>query len=235
MNKLILIFLAVAMSLTLVPNAYAENNKSFYVSNAYFKGDGKYDVVVHDPNKRKLRIYVDDKNPTTTKTNDKGWATFRGVKMSGQSKLSFTERVNFKYRPIKYVKFVDVNGKQVNLLATGPKYSYDEFYKWLTGERYDSMNGAAGSARQQIISICGNADRSFGNRWVACMQEKYKDYLKPDTFVNNGWQGDYTTMMGLINQAENEKINYGSQSETDEYKKLSKEARKIYDRLAVTR
>lgn len=234
MKNLIPMLLIMAVSLSLSSSAFAVNKEAFYINNAYYKGDGKYDVVVRDTNRATLRLYVNDKNPVKAKANKEGWATFRNVEFAGQSKVSFAKRVMLKYVPMSYVKYISVDDKRVQLSNTGPKHSYDEFYKWSTSERYDAMNGAIGSAYQQIMAICGEMDRDFGSKWTACMQEGYMDYLKPETFADNNWTGDYSAMVGYINEAGTEKSWHGSQSETNKYKKAMKEARKIYERLAVT-
>lgn len=233
MKRFILLLLATLMILSLSSNIFAANDNAFYVNNAYFKGDGKYDVVVHGSSKDNLRLYVNDKNPIKAKVNKDGWATFRKVKLSGQSKLSFDRKVKlFKYAPVNYVKYIQVDGEQVKLSDTGPKHTYDEFYSWFRTEhkdffiKYNNLPHLySGTNYQIIMSACNDIDRNFGSLWVKCMQEGYKDYLKPDTFVNNNWTGDYSTMVGNMNYAG---------PKDDQYEKQMKEAKKLYEKLAVT-
>lgn len=236
MKRFFLMLLAILSVLSLSSNVFAASNSAFYVNNAYFKDNGKYDIVVYDSNRETLRLYVNDKNPVKAKVNKKGWATFQKVKLSGQSKLSFAKRVKLKYVPLSYVKYISVDSKKVKLSNTGPKHTFDEFYKWSTGERYDALMAPVGSAYQQIMASCGSRDRSFGSVWTACMQNGYKDYLKPDTFIDDNWMGDYSTMVGHINNAGSLKNMYGdlSISKSEQYKIDMQEAQKIYERLAIT-
>jgi hypothetical protein len=237
------ILLLLGSVLFLPLDAHAANSGSFYVNNAYFKGNGTYDVVVHDPSRDTLQIYVNGRKSVKAKVNKQGWATFQKVKLSGQSKLSFTKRVKlFKYAPLKYTKYVRVDAAKVTLSNNGPKHSYDDFYTWLTSpfDLQSQMNlGLSGlghdtSNYQLITDVCEYTDSSFGPQWVACMQKRYSDYLKPDTFVNDSWMGDYSTMAGDINDAITQQSLYGSASKTDKYKTAMQEAQKIYERLAVT-
>ena len=98
-------------------NIDSANNNAFYINNAYFKGDGRYDVVIYSSTKDTLQIYVNDENPLKAKVNDEGWATFKKVKLSERSKLSFAKKVGwFKYNPVNYVKYISVNNEQINLI-----------------------------------------------------------------------------------------------------------------------
>ena len=233
MKRFFLLLLAILPVLSLPSSVLAANNNAFYVNNAYFKGKGKYDIVVHDPNRETLQIYVDGKKSVKAKVNKKGFATFQKVKLSGQSKLTFKKRkVLHVDIPINYVKYIQVDSAQVKLSDTGLKHTYDEFYAWFATEYKDAdipYNNLphlySGSKYQIIIATCGDIDGSFGSLWVTCMQEGYKDYLKPDTFVSDNWMGDYSTMVGDMNYAG---------PKDDQYKKAMQEAQKIYERLAVT-
>lgn len=115
-----------------------------------------------------------------------------------------------------------------------PKTLYKDFYKWVTTDRQDTMLKNVGNAYQIIAATCQSRDSSYGATWTACMQEGYKDYLKPEIFANNNWQGDYSNMMGYINDAIAQKNWNGSASESDQYKKDMQEAEKIYNRIALT-
>ncbi len=225
--------MAICLALSLSSNVFAANKSAFYVNNAYFKGDGKYDVVVHDSNRDTLRLYLNGKNPVKAKVNKQGWATFQKVKLTGQSKLSFTKKISwFKYTPVDYTRYISVDGKQVKLSDIGAKHSYDDFYAWFTSEQgevditYNNLPHLySGSSYQIITATCEDMDNSFGSTWTACMQEGYKDYLKPSTFVGDNWMGDYGTMVGDMNYVG---------LKNDQYKKAMQEAQTIYGRLAIT-
>lgn len=233
MQRLLLLLLVILSVFSLSPSALAANNNSFYVNNAYFKGDGKYDIVVHDPNRETLQIYVNGNKSVKAKVNKKGFATFQKVKLSGQSKLTFKQSKVFHADiPINYYKYIQVDSAQVKLSATGPKHTYDEFYAWFTTTRKDvdiTYNNLphlySGSNYQIVAATCGDIDSSFGSQWVTCMQEGYKQYLKLDTFVSDNWMGDYSTMVG--------DMNYAGPKDA-QYNKAMQEAQKIYERLAVT-
>jgi hypothetical protein len=234
MKRFFLLLLTILSVLSLSSNVFAANDNAFYVNNAYNKGNGKYDIVVRGPAKETLQLYVNDKNPVKAKVNKEGWATFKKVKLSRQSKLSFAKRVKlFKYEPINYVKYIKVDNDHVELSDTGAKHSYEEFYAWLI-EPFDlqtKMNLQYGlfsknnNNYQLINDVCTYTDNKFGTQWVACMQKGFKDYLKPDTFVNDNWTGDYSTMVGDMNYAG---------PKNDQYNHDMQEARKIYERLAIT-
>ncbi len=234
MKKLYLLLLPFLAVLSLSTTVFATNTSVFYVKNAYFKGNGAYDVVVHDASRDTLKLYVDGKNPVKAKVNKQGWATFQKVKLSGQSKLSFTKHLRFlKYDPIYYVKYISVNKAQVQLSDTGKNHTYGEFYTWLTTPFDIQSNMTLGQSGfgndrnnyQLITDVCQYTDSNFGPQWTACMQKRYKDYLKPDTFVNDNWMGDYTTMVGDMNYAG---------PKNAQYNKATQEAQSIYERLAVT-
>ena len=237
MKRVSLLILGVLLVFSLSSNVFASNDDAFYINKAYFKGDGEYDIVVYSSNKDTLKIYINDDKSVKAKVNKEGWATFKKVKLSGQSKLSFAKKVGFsKYYPVNYVNYISVDNEKVKLTGTGPKHSFEDFYNWSTAERYDAITTPVGSAYQQIMASCGSRDRSFGSVWTSCMQEGYKDYLKPDTFIDGNWQGYYTIMVGHINNAGSLKNWYGdlSISESEEYKMAMQEAQKLYERMAVT-
>ncbi len=236
MKRLYPLLLVVCLTLSLSSEVLAASKSSLYVNNAYFKGNGKYDIVVHDSSRDTLRLYVNDKNPVKAKVNKKGWATFQKVKLTGQSKLSFAKRVTMRYVPLGYIKYIGVDGKQVKLSDTGLKHSYDDFYAWFTSHRYDAMNKDIGNTYQYITSTCINIDNSFGPVWTACMQKGYKEYLRPDTFTGDTWEGDYSNMVGLMNDAIGQKELYGSLSisKSTQYKNDMQQAQMVYERLAIT-
>ena len=153
-------------------------------------------------------------------------------------KKRFYKRPLFWIVAVILIIIVASAGNDNKTVSTTPneshlKHSYSDFYAWLTAERQDAMLKDIGNTYQIITSRCQGVDSNFGPTWVACMQEGYKDYLKPDTFTNDNWQGDYTTMVGDINDAVAQKSQYGAKSETDQYKKDMQEAQTIYERLAV--
>ncbi len=112
---------------TEAPAQKSTNSDAFYINNAYYKGDSKYDVVVYSSSKDTLQIYINDKNPVKTKVNDEGWATFKNIKLSGRSKLSFAKKVGWiKYSPVNYVKYISVGGKQVKLMDAAEAVALDK-------------------------------------------------------------------------------------------------------------
>ena len=194
-------------------------------------------MVVYSSNRDTLQIYINDKKATKAKPNRKNYATFNKVKLSGVSKLTFAKSKALKQDVrVSYVKYVTANGAQVSFSSKGPKHSFKEFYEWSTSERYDALMAPIGSAYQQIMAACGNRDRGFGPVWTTCMQEGYKDYLKPETFADGVWQGDYTAMVGFINDAQSQHALHGdlSVNKSERYKKDMREAQKLYEGLAAT-
>lgn len=115
----------------------------------------------------------------------------------------------------------------------GLNNSYSTFYDWVTTDRQDDMLKNIGNPYQIIASTCQNLDKTFSDTWIACMQKGYKDYLSPETFTEDNWQGDYSTMMGYVNDAIGEKNMYGSASETDKWKDDMTKAKAIYERIAI--
>jgi hypothetical protein len=189
------------VSVLVIPShVSAVTNSAFYVDNAYFKGKGTYDIVVHDSKRDTLRLYVNDKKSKKAAVNNQGWATFQKVKLTGQSKLSFTKKVGlFKYSPVKYVNYIRVNSSRVELSDVAPKHSYDDFSKWLAETvNYQPKPPLPGEQvkRFNLIRIkCGTGNGFNDAVWTACMQNGYKDYLKPEIFVG---QKNQTTALDLI-------------------------------------
>ena len=77
------------LALALTMQAQAKDN-NIYMNNAYWKGGSTFDVVVKETPNLKMKLYVNDKDPTETTVNGEGWATFRKVSLSGNGKISFT-------------------------------------------------------------------------------------------------------------------------------------------------
>jgi hypothetical protein len=94
------------------------------LNNAYLKPDGTYAVVVRDVPNIQLALYVNDKNPAYTTVNKKGWATFRGVKLTSNSKISFGrvfKSASKTYqKPINYARYVSLTDAAVTFLVTNP-------------------------------------------------------------------------------------------------------------------
>lgn len=108
-------------------NSNSGNTNSFYINNAYFKGDNKYDVVVYSSNKDTLRIYVNDGDYVTAEVNKEGWATFQKVKITGRSKLSFAKKVGWiDYYPVNYVNYISVAGENVTFIDAETAASLDK-------------------------------------------------------------------------------------------------------------
>jgi hypothetical protein len=73
----------------------------------------------------KLALYVNDKDPTFATANKRSWATFRGVKLAGNSgKITFARiyRANDKahQKPINYTRYYAIAGVTVSFLASNP-------------------------------------------------------------------------------------------------------------------
>lgn len=98
--------------LCLSTQALAQSPVNIGVAAGYPKGSGKFSIVVKDTPNTKLELYVNDKNPTKATVNNKDWATFNSVKLSGTGKLSFTKVVSGKQKPINYTRrYTVTNGK----------------------------------------------------------------------------------------------------------------------------
>lgn len=120
MRRFGVLLLALLSMFFLSSSVFAAENNTIKINNVYFKGDGKYEVVVYSSNKDTLQMYVNDQNPVKAKVNKEGWATFKKVKLTGQSKLSFAKKVGwYKYYPVDYVKHISVDNERVNLIDDG--------------------------------------------------------------------------------------------------------------------
>lgn len=194
--KRFLLLLAILPLLLLSTNISAATNTGISVNNAYYKGDGKYDIVVQSKGKDSLKIYVNDEDSESAKVNKEGWATFKKVKLSGLSKLSFAKKVGwFKYYPVNHVKFIAVDKEKVTLSDTGPKQVYKKFYEWAitkldfqVGDLSSSNYKTYSESRwKNINSQCDfNGTYDDGERAVFwdknCLADKYKDYIDPSAF-----------------------------------------------------
>jgi len=94
--------------------SFAASNDSIKIAlnHAYPKPNGTYAVVVKDVPGAHLALYVNDKNPVYATVNKKDWATFRGIKLSGNGKISFGRvyHTNGKtyQKPVNYVRYFNV-------------------------------------------------------------------------------------------------------------------------------
>lgn len=209
MWKTLLLVLFMLSVLIMPSHAIAVTNSAFSVDNAYFKGNGTYDIVVHDSKRDTLRLYVNDKKSVNAKVNKKGYATFQKVKLTGQSKLSFTKKVSwFKYAPVNYRKYIDVDAERVVLSDIGPKHSYEDFSKWLNSISYTQYTKWYNPATYHdintynaILGNCGASGDWSDIKWVACMQYDYREYLKPDTFASDANIYDFLNMVATIENA----------------------------------
>jgi hypothetical protein len=114
MRKISALLVSVLVSLILFTQASfaASNNVSITLNHAYPKSNGTYAVVVKDVPGANLALYVNDKNPVYATVNKQGWATFRGVKLSGNGKVSFgrifhTSGKTYQ-KPVNYVRYFNV-------------------------------------------------------------------------------------------------------------------------------
>ncbi|HEY4160665.1 MAG TPA: DUF3761 domain-containing protein [Candidatus Saccharimonadales bacterium] len=102
----------------------ASNNVKIGLNNAYLKSDGTYAVVVKDAPNVRLALYVDDVNPVYATANKKDWATFRGVKLANNSKISFGRmfKADSKtyQKPINYVRYATISDTAVAFVASNP-------------------------------------------------------------------------------------------------------------------
>lgn len=204
------------------------------------KGD-TYQIEGYYLPKTQIVIKQNDRSIKKAKTDKNGLFKVSKVKLNNPADtLSLDTRTKkgwFSYSeaPISNkLYFNDKTSTFTSVRPVLPKVSFDDFYKWLTTDRQDALLKNIGNPYQIIMATCGAMDRNFGNTWVSCMQEGYKNYLKPDVFTNDKWQGDYSTMMGHINNAITQERLYGTGSKTDQWKKNTSDAKTIYERLAIT-
>lgn len=173
-----------------------ELKESFYINNAYFKGEDKYDVVIYSTSKDTLKIYVNDENSVKAKVNDEGWATFKNVRITEPSKLSFAKNIRwFEYYPINYVKYIEVNGENVTFKDSGPEHTYSEFYAWAS-EVLKFEVGTLASPNYKTYSVnrweyisseCDyNSKYDDGEEAIfwdkSCLSDKNKDFINPAAF-----------------------------------------------------
>jgi hypothetical protein len=118
MLKRCLIVLAVCVFSMATYNvlAFAQNAGGIAVAAGYAKGNSRFDIVVKEVPGTKLALYVNDSNPHKATVNKKGWATFRGVKLTGSGKISFTKIKTSNHgsyeKPINYTRqYTVANGK----------------------------------------------------------------------------------------------------------------------------
>jgi hypothetical protein len=207
-----------------------------FITSAKKDGDA-YTLQGYYLPKTKVAIKKYDETIKTAKTDKDGLFELSEVQLDNDidvlSLYAQYKKGWFSHDEVAVSEHMYFNSQNLTFTVTPkPKHSFEVFNAWFMGELYDGQ--AINSAWKNITAYCGRKDREFGTVWISCMQEQHKDYLKPDTFMNDNWTGDYSTMVGNFNQAAYEKIAYGSMSETDQYKKNMHEAQTIYNRLAVT-
>jgi len=73
----------------------------------------------------RLALYVNDKNPVQTTVNKEDWATFRGVKLANNNKISFGRIFKVDGRtyqkPVNYVRYASVINSAVVFLSANPE------------------------------------------------------------------------------------------------------------------
>lgn len=139
-------------------------------------------------------------------------------------------------------------------VASEPKHSFDDFYNWVTsGSGYRGC-GAGGECSNwaYIDSKCDLYTRKANNDLVsyfdkACLQENYKDYVKPGAFdVGTSKDGDacasdiagyyhylcssFGDMITAVRLADSH-----SRTSKDEARKYRQEAETIYKKIAITK
>jgi hypothetical protein len=106
-------------TLLIAVQAQAKDN-AIYINNAYWKGDG-FDIVVKQTPNLKMKLYVDDKNPTSATVNSEGWATFSRVKLVGNGKISFAwVNDSNQEHPIDYTSKFNVPEPKVSFAEDNP-------------------------------------------------------------------------------------------------------------------
>lgn len=100
--------------------AFAKDN-NIHMNAAYWKGGDAFDVVVKETPNLKMKLYVNDKNSTEAIVNSEGWATFKGVRLSGNGKISFTWVDNSdQEHPINYTSSYKISDPRATLADNEP-------------------------------------------------------------------------------------------------------------------
>lgn len=99
--------------------AAAQSPTRIGIAAGYFKGNSSFDVVVREKRGTKLVLYINDKNHYKATANNKNWATFHRVKLSGSGKISFAKTIKGSdhktyQKPIHYVRKYTVSNNRVN-------------------------------------------------------------------------------------------------------------------------
>lgn len=117
----LLVYLAAFTQVSFAANG---DNVKIALNNAYYKSDGTYTVVVKENPDAKLALYINDKNPVYATVNKQNWVTFRKIKLTNNSKISFTKVFSNKgkttQKPINYVRYVSMANTAVVFLAGNP-------------------------------------------------------------------------------------------------------------------
>jgi hypothetical protein len=97
---------------------FAAQTISISIGSAYYKSNNTYNLTVKDTPNTKLTLYTNDKNPINAIVNKSDWATFYKVKLSNNTKLSFTKSISQNGESIKkainYTRYVSLNGNTVS-------------------------------------------------------------------------------------------------------------------------
>lgn len=200
-------FAAATLIITLLmsKSAFAQATNTPQIISAHPKGS-LYDLVVKFSPGSKLTIFVDGHKKSHAKFDKKGMATFKNTELKNQGMLHF-EKLTFKgYKNVGNTIFYEKNGNDVAFHTyKKPKYSYEAFYKWIntTGMtesywKWDSIGQRDINTFNTINGHCGTTGDWSNAKWVACMQNAYSKYLKPETFTSDKNINDFLAMAGEI-------------------------------------
>lgn len=193
-----------------------------------------YDLSARFNPKTKLTIFVDGHKKSHAKFDKKGMATFKDIPLKTQGMLHF-EKLTFKgYKNVGTTVFYEKNGNTFAFHSYAkPKYSYESFYKWINTigmtESYWKWDGIGQhdlNTFNTINSHCGTTGDWSNPTWVACMQNAYSKYLKPETFTSDKNIYDFLAMAGEIES------NPGIYATPESQYAMSKA---VYARFAVTK
>jgi hypothetical protein len=152
----------------------ASSDVSIALNNAYPKSNGTYAVVVKDTPGVNLALYVNDKNPVYATTNKQDWATFHGVKLSSNGKISFGRIFHTSgkvyQKPVNYVRYFNVApDATVAFLASNPTEPTTQAITKSTAQPVSTPALAPTPAVQQPTCTNGTYVNSEGN--MVCSPE----------------------------------------------------------------
>jgi hypothetical protein len=210
--------------------ASAQTMTTPHISHAYPKGSN-FDVVVKFNPKVKLTIFLNDRHKGHAKFDKQGWATFKNVPLQSQGNIYFSKLTIKGYKQNGKVIYYQKSGSEVTFYA--PKYSYDEFAKWLTANaavehywKYDGIGDRNINVYNFINSKCHTTGDWSRPEWKACMQDAYKKYLKPETFATEQGMNDFLSVVGVVESKFGDFQSFASQDDI-------KTAQTTYAQLAV--